>query len=396
VSDVYVHIGLHKTGTTSIQAALTQRADALRATGTLFPGGSHRAHLLAAYDLLGRRIDGDDTAPVVGAWQRLVEEAAAWPGQRVIVSEELLSFARPRQVRALAAGLGRDHLQVVVGVRDLGRTLTSAWQQEITQGRTYRWDEYVAAVQAPGEAGPASAGVAFWLRFDLLRILQTWERVVPRDRVHLVVVPPPGSPPQLLLDRFSAAVGLPPGALTADVGPQRPSLGAVEVEVLRRLNAAVLDDLSQKAYSELVRRALRPGLSRPGSRPLVTPAAEAPWLQDRTAALIAGIRAGEYRVVGDLAELSPVVASPSERAPDDVTDSELLPPTQDALAELSRQFAVLWKRHRRTKPVEPVDAPATQRLLSQARASVFGAKVQAFEAADRNRALAWLARRSVR
>jgi hypothetical protein len=397
VTDVHLHIGLHKTGTTSVQAALTHRAAALAEAGVLVPGGGHREHVLAAYDLLGRRIDGDETAPVEGAWRRLVAAIDGWNGPQAVVSEELLSFARPRQVKALAGALASHRLHVVVGVRDLGRILPSAWQQEITQGRTYSWQDYVTAVRDPADpAGPPSAGVAFWLRFDVLRILQTWARVVPTERITVLVVPPPGALPATLLERFAAAATLPQGLLTLDDEPRRPSLGAAEVEALRRLNAAVAGDVSQKQYAELLRRGVRPGLTRPGSRPLTTPAEELGWLSARTATFVDGIRDAGYPVVGDLAELAPVVAPAGTPAPDDVDESALLHATEDALASLSREFAVLWKRHRRTKPVDEPDVEPGERLRSRSRSMVFEAKVAALEAADRHRSLAWLARRSVR
>ena len=58
MADVFLHVGLYKTGTTTIQGALTGTADQLAAAGVLFPGG-HRAQRLAAYDLLGQRVGGE-------------------------------------------------------------------------------------------------------------------------------------------------------------------------------------------------------------------------------------------------------------------------------------------------------------------------------------------------
>src|SRR4051812_37619185 len=96
--DVHLHVGLYKTGTSTIQAALDARVDALEAAGVLYPGGQQRAHRLAAYDLLGQRVSGDD-AVVAGAFRRLAEEAAAYPGPSVLISDEELTLARPRHVR---------------------------------------------------------------------------------------------------------------------------------------------------------------------------------------------------------------------------------------------------------------------------------------------------------
>lgn len=42
MADVFLHVGLAKTGTTTIQAALDEAAERLAAEGVLFPGGGHR------------------------------------------------------------------------------------------------------------------------------------------------------------------------------------------------------------------------------------------------------------------------------------------------------------------------------------------------------------------
>ncbi len=73
MSDVHLHVGLYKTGTSTIQAALDARVEALAAAGILHPGGRQRAQRPAVYDLLGQRVRGDD-AVVAGALKRLVEE----------------------------------------------------------------------------------------------------------------------------------------------------------------------------------------------------------------------------------------------------------------------------------------------------------------------------------
>lgn len=132
--DVHLHVGLPKTGTTSIQAALDSHADALAGAGVCYPGGRHRAHRLAAYDLLGQRVKGDDADQVAGAFHRLVEEVVPYDGRSVVVSEEELGLARPRHVRRVVRSL-RDHrVHVVIGVRDLARTVVSAWQQDVGDG----------------------------------------------------------------------------------------------------------------------------------------------------------------------------------------------------------------------------------------------------------------------
>lgn len=121
MADVFLHVGLYKTGTTTIQGALADTAEQLAAAGVLFPGG-HRAQRLAAYDLLGQRVGGEQRGEAAGALGRLVELVAAHDGPTVVVSEEELSLARPRQARRLVRALAGHRVYVVVGARDMART----------------------------------------------------------------------------------------------------------------------------------------------------------------------------------------------------------------------------------------------------------------------------------
>ena len=134
MADVHLHVGLPKTGTSTIQAALDARVTSLAEAGVLYPGGRHRAHRLAAYDLLGQRVRGDDADLVAGAFTRLVAEMASYPGRSIVVSDEELGLARPRHVRKLVRSLAHHRVHVVIGVRDMARTVVSAWQQDVVTG----------------------------------------------------------------------------------------------------------------------------------------------------------------------------------------------------------------------------------------------------------------------
>ena len=244
MADAHLHVGLYKTGTSTIQAALDSRVEALAAAGVLYPGGEHRAHRLAAYDLLGQRVRGDD-AVTAGAFQRLVEEAASHPGSDVLVSDEELGLARPRHARRVVRSLSPRRVHVIVGVRDMARTVVSAWQQNVMTGSTTTWHDFITAVRDP-EAATEPDATAFWLRHDLLRVLDTWSTAIPPERIRVVTMPPRGVGAHCLLDRFAEAAGLPPEVWgNQEVAPHNVSLGAAEVELVRRLNAAVVPVLNQ-------------------------------------------------------------------------------------------------------------------------------------------------------
>ncbi len=314
MADVFLHIGLAKTGTTTIQAALDARVDPLAAAGVLFAGGSHRAQRLAAYDLLGQRVEGDDRDVVAGAFGRVADEIAAFTGRRVVVSEEELSHARPRHVRRLTRRLGPHRVFVVITVRDLARTLVSSWQQSVVQGGTTPWNEFIASVRDEDVATAPSDGLAFWLRQDLLRVIDTWTTVVPTDRIRIVTVPPPGSGEHVLLDRFAAATGLPPDVWGAEpVSPRNVSLGAAELELVRRLNQATSGRLTIAQYRFVMEAGLRPRWHVQHPRPLRLPAEHLPWARERGERLAAELRSRGHPVVGDLSDLVPGPATCGDR-----------------------------------------------------------------------------------
>jgi len=395
MADVFLHIGLAKTGTTTIQTALDARVEQLAAAGVLFAGGGHRAQRLAAYDLLGQRIDGDERDVVAGSLTRLTDEIAAYAGRSVLVSEEELSHARPRHVRRLVRRLGPHRVFVVVTVRDLARTLVSSWQQSIAQGATTRWPDFIAAVRGHEGATATSEGVSFWLRQDLLRVLDTWSAVVPAERILIVTVPPPGSAQHVLLDRFADATGLPPG--TWDSQPVRArnvALGAAELEVVRRLNQAVSDRLSTAQYRFVLEAGIRPRLAVAGSRPLRLPPEDLPWTQDHGRMLEAELRRRGHPVVGDLSDLVPRPEPTPCATPIDAPDAaDLLAASEAVVAALALAHGALFKRYRRAFFERQGRRPAAAEVAgSSARAAGFWAKKAALRGADHHPILARAAR----
>jgi len=386
MANVVVHIGLPKTGTTSIQAALDASVDDLAGVGVLVPGGGHAAHRRAAYDLVGQRIGGGEG--VAGAFESMVEEIRRYDGDRVVVSEEELGRARPRHVRRLVRSLEGHDVHVVVGVRDLARTLTSGWQQSVVMGATTTWSEFARAARDPGD-GPVRAGASFRLRHDLLRVLDVWERHVPRDRIRLVTVPPRGSSPAYLLERFAAATGIPATAWPHDVEVRNDALGAVQTEVLRQLNVALDGRLPLAQYRLVVEHGLRPGWRAAPGRPLRLPVEESAWVVDRSWSLVEELRRRGYAVHGTLQDLVPTQDCMTPVRPDDATDTELRSAAQQALVSLALAHGRLHRRHRRAagRDAEPNGALA-DRLASAGRAGLFASQRRLLDDADRHRVLA--------
>lgn len=380
--DVYLHIGLPKTGTSHLQQVLWRSRAALASSGVLVPGQSRDAQTMAVWDLMGRRTRGAAQPGVAGSWQALVAEVSGWSGSHAVISEEFLTNATPRQARRAVRDLAPARVHVVVTARDLSQVVGSVWQQELAKGHDWSWEEFVAAVRDP-EHGPATAGVAFWLHHDLVRVLDAWEAAVPRDRVHPVTVPPPGAPRDLLQQRFAAAARLDPDALTAGLPGANVSVGVPEAEVLRRLNAGLGGRLNERQYVSTVQKVVKPVLRRRRSSARIRlPADELGWVTERATALVAELRARGYTVHGDLDDLVPGAAAADGPRPDDVDDAELADAAIAALVAVAEEYAGLWWRTSRTDTAS--SASGAGRLASRARALGFQARLGVLRLADRS------------
>lgn len=395
---VYLHIGPPKTGTSYVQQALWGGRGALAAAGVLVPGDSENAHRLAAWDFVGRRPQGADLPAASGSWQRLVDEVRAFEGAAAVVSEESLAAARAREVRRLVRAFAPAQVHVVVTARDLGRVIPAAWQQRVQGGETQPWPDFVAELRDPEQAGPPA--LLFWLRQDLAQVLRGWKDAVPPDQIHIVTVPPAGSPPRLLLDRFTEATGLDPGTLQAGEAPTNLALGMVQAEVLRRLNvglgAHLGAHLGERQYRRVVHSTVVPALrARPGQDRIALPAGHQTWVRDRSRELIAELAARGYPVSGDLDDLlgAPERDEPAVQPPD------LADPASDALlaalTAVTADHARLWSRHRRGDR-NPATGGAAAGLASRAKDAPFRLKSAVLRAARHDPRLARVARAYLR
>lgn len=384
MSDVYLHIGLPKTGTTTIQMALERRVDALAEAGVLFPIGRQEQRL-AAFDLVGQRVTGDERH-VVGAFARLVEEMRDYRGRSIVFSDEELGLARPRHVRKVVRSL-RDHrLFVILTARDMARTVVSAWQQSVVMGKATSWEDYIAAVRDLG-AGDVSDALSFWLRHDLVRVIDTWAALVPPERIRVVTVPPRGAASGVLLERFAGATDVSRDIWAdVDVTQRNVSFGAAELEVIRRLNQRIVGPLTARQHRFVVDLGIRPGLRGTDHGPLTLPAEHASWAREYGQQLVAELRAREIPIYGDLADLVPTEDMPDDRRPDDVSQAELLEAAEAALGSLAVAHGRLSLRLRRAISRSRDRSPArTETLASLSRRTVFRFKKLAQQHASEHR-----------
>ncbi|MFB4317457.1 hypothetical protein [Actinomadura sp. 21ATH] len=334
---VYLHVGAAKSGTTYLQNVLWRNRDRLREQGVLYPGPDFAAHVRAAFDLRRTFFRGATDPTVRGAWRELVDAARGWPGT-TIISQELFAPTRAEYVARALADLDFADVHVVFTVRDLGRQIPAHWQEDVKNRFTTSFEEFVAALSRRDWENFEVARL-FWGLQDPVAVLARWGAGLPPDRVHVVTLPRPGAPRDLLWRRFCAAVGLDPGGCDPSAAFGNPSLGLAETQYVRLLNGALDERIGWHTYNDEVKLHLAQEVltRRPSPIRTTLPAEHLPWAVERAIETVEAVRAARYRVVGDLYELIPAYERAPGPDPDEPRWPELADVGTDAITALLRR-----------------------------------------------------------
>jgi hypothetical protein len=358
---VLLHVGTPKTGTSHVQDVLFRNQRVLRKQGVLYPAERFDAHFLAALDLMQLPWGGlEDEA--VGAWDALAGQVrdfhAHHPDGTAIISHEILAIASRSQAERALASLGHPdtEIHVVLSVRDLVRQIPAEWQENVKHRRELPYGRFLAQVRDPERATPI--GSWFWGVQEIPDILDRWATGLPPERVHLVTVPRPGSPRDLLWQRFSTTFGLDDLELDVEAERANPSLGVPETTVVRRINVKANKVVPPAEYRPLVRELLaHQTLSRrTGSPRLTLPPADHEWVAPLQQSWIDSVRQRGYDVCGDLDDLVGDPPPADWADPDHPDEAQVADAAVDAIRALlvdnARLMRVEHDLHARVQQLE--------------------------------------------
>ncbi len=385
---LYLHVGMMKTGTTYLQNVWRANHEELADQGVYYPvAPGSPAQRFAVWDFLGRQPRGADDGRTAGQWAALTAAVSERADRTVLLSEESLASVSVRRARRAVAAFPDHEVHVVVTARDLGRVLSSAWQEDVKSGAAYTWPEFIAAVRDP-DALTRDPARGFWLRHDLPAVVETWAEAAGADRVHVVTVPPEGSEPGLLLARMGGLVGFDPARLTAPVARGNTSIGTSGTEVVRRLNERLGGRLNQRQYDWVVKNTVEqdPPSTTAADR-MVLPAEHLAWATEQAERMVGRLERGGYDVVGGLDELRPQ-APQGGRSPDEVSDEELLDSALHVLTVLAERHAKLWWRNRRSDQPGTAAGSVAVRASSGLRGAAYRVRRKGADLSDRNRVAA--------
>jgi hypothetical protein len=344
---VYLHIGAPKTGTTYLQKVLQSNREALEAQGIRYAPGRHHNDRVWATEVLRGFTADHRPRKALRAWDRIVRQVQEWEGTAVI-SHEFFGACDAEQAKRALDDLAPSEVHLVFTARDYLSQFTAVWQERLKYGFADAFSEFTLDNETPAWS---------WQTQDIAAILDRWRHDLPAKHVHVITVPPPGSPPGLLWQRFASVIGADSAGLDTGVPPANTSLGLVETALLRLIDQRVWPRMKRPHdRSRFVRDLLANKVLSQGSqeRFTVTPE-QADRLLERGKSAIVELEREGYDVVGSLEDLLPDIELLSSRTPDEASQAELLDAALDAIVGLLIEFkAQPWVRK---PPVAPPPPP---------------------------------------
>jgi len=306
---LFLHVGFHKTGTTSLQDALNRNRAELLTQGLVYPKTRRfRAQHEFAWSA-GKRgwgwkqFGGSQAGP--GPARRMFRLIRA-SKQDVIISSEFLSELTPERIQKLISSIGDKDLRVIFSVRPVAKILPSAYQQEVKNGSKLTFDRWLERVLEPEKENRNKT--RFWTRHSHHIEIAKWAGVVGKERITVIVADE--SKPEFLTESFFKLV-------QADTSNFRESkkevvnrsMDLAEIELLRRINAKFDRNLGWDEYVVGIRSTLvktwtqsAPSENSPGK--LSNPEAFRQAIDHRVGQVTQGIRSLGVEVIGDVDSLA--------------------------------------------------------------------------------------------
>ena len=231
---IVLHIGPHKTGSTTLQVALARNRSQLARHGwhydemKEFPGGVH--------EFAARLSKNSDQAIEV------LPNMSSRFSHPTVLSSENFSLLGQQQVRLLAAALDFRAVRVVYFLRSPIERIPSLWQESVKHGYPESLDAFMKVrlndAMADPETNPASQ-------------LAPWLDVFGRRAVAIHVLDRVANPVRLFFRRHLGILSTP------DFEDRlNKSLSAEEVEILRHLGAGAMEVIARgrelERFRELV------------------------------------------------------------------------------------------------------------------------------------------------
>lgn len=233
--ELFVHIGPHKTGTTSIQEALHRARRELRAFGIAYLHDEGRVNLNVGTSELIRLVRaGKIAATGTRAPRRMAAVLRSANQDRMVISAEHLSSLRDDELAAFANALLQSkpthRVRVIITLRRIDKMIPSLWQQSV-RGRVMpslgEWTKEILTDPNHKDA----------FRVDHIGLISRWAGHFGASAVTVIVAD--DEKPRGLYDAFERTLGLPSGTLVEGRIANR-SLNFQQAELIRAAHRQML------------------------------------------------------------------------------------------------------------------------------------------------------------
>ncbi|HOV06683.1 MAG TPA: hypothetical protein PLV27_05435 [Anaerolineaceae bacterium] len=194
---IYIHIGPHKTGTSTIQYSLSQNRQQLQDRGILYPiSGTLPGKPTGQHNLAWELTADERFTKRFGTWKNVIREIHNSKAEQIILSSEDFCHCNQEQIEKIRALLEEYEVKVIVYLRRQDLKLQSQWA--VRQVRIEYLDQYdpfpVWLEKNPKE----------FIVSDYARLIAPWAEVFGRDGIHARVLEKDQLSGTLLQDFLSA------------------------------------------------------------------------------------------------------------------------------------------------------------------------------------------------
>ena len=285
-----------------LQDALHRNRDVLMQMGIRYAGSGTQS--AAAAMAATRRRDRTTGRQVpASAWKQLLKEIENSIEPTVVVSSEWFAAATPAQIRTISQELPGAEYQIVIALRSLDRVLPSRWRQNVVEGATYSFTEWLELIFSPS-TNPYST--RFWHQHRHDELVQRWGEVFGQRAITAICVD--DADPDRLLRHMESLIGAQEGALGSSRHVRNMSLDGVTVEGIRRFNLlaeehGVPPELRYLTVTRGVVPQIEQGVQSDGSSTGRVPAQYADRCVAESTRIVKELRSSGANILGNLDEL---------------------------------------------------------------------------------------------
>jgi hypothetical protein len=306
---LFLHVGFHKTGTTSLQDVLNRNRRELLKQGVLYPKtrkfrAQHEFAWSAGQRGWGwKQFGGSQAGP--GPARRMYRLLRS-SKQDVIISSEFLSELKPPQIKRLLSSIGNRELKVIFTVRPIAKILPSAYQQEVKNGSKLTYDKWLKRVLETEKENRNNT--RFWARHSHHIEIAKWSEIVGKERISVIISDE--SKPSFLTESFFGLVGVKTDNFReSKKDVVNRSMDLAEIELLRQINQKFDRNLGWDEYVADIRSTLVktwtqsvPSEASPGR--LANPEAFKDRIDHKVKEVTEGIKGLGVEVIGDVDSLA--------------------------------------------------------------------------------------------